>query len=149
MNHIYLRSTKGVCFNFTLACARFFCLLFRIVFCTIAPNNAESVEDSCKAVKMESHTLIAPDSNGSPVIGSEVIVLNPVTDSVCSLQCAVGWYESVYGNRAPFLCAPKTTNRTSREGIPTYPINCASALFLLRYILSRISVLVCVEKYTG
>ena len=90
-------------------------------------NNAVPVEDSCEAVKMESHTLIATDSNGSPVNESGVIVINPVTDSVCNLQCAVGRYEPVYGNRAPFLCAPNTTDRTSREGLPTYPINCTSA----------------------
>ena len=57
---------------------------------------------------------------------SDVIVLNPVNDSVCNLQCAVGWYEKVYGNKAPFLCAPQTVDRKSREGITTYPIICAS-----------------------
>ena len=77
---------------------------------------------------MDSHELIAVvDSNGSPVTESDVIVLNPVNDSVCNLQCAVGWYEEVYGNKAPFLCAPQTADRTSREGITTYPIVCTSS----------------------
>ena len=61
---------------------------------------------------------------------SDVIVLDPVDDSVCSLQCAVGWYDAEYGNAAPFLCAARTADRTSREGIATYPISCTSALHL-------------------
>ena len=75
---------------------------------------------------MKNRTLIALGSNRSAVTASDVIVLNPVNDSVCNLQCAVGWYEADYGNAAPFLCAAQTTDRTSREGIPTYPINCKS-----------------------
>ena len=75
---------------------------------------------------MKNHTLIALDNNGFAKTASDVIVLNPVTDSVCNLQCAVGWYEAEYGNAAPFLCAAQTVDRTLREGIPTYPINCTS-----------------------
>ena len=77
---------------------------------------------------MKNHTLIALDSNGSAVTASDVIVLNPVDDSVCNLQCAVGWYDVEYGNAAPFLCAANTEDRTSREGTATYPITCTSAL---------------------
>ena len=98
----------------------------------ISPNNAGTLLDPCESVKRESHTLFAPDSNGAPVNESAVIVINPVTDSVCNLQCAAGWYHLVYGNKAPFLCAPKTTDRTSREGLPTYPINCISAFLVSR-----------------
>ena len=75
---------------------------------------------------MDNHSLIALNSNGSAVTASDVIVLNPVNDSVCNLQCAVGWYDVKYGNAAPFLCAAQTADRTSREGIPTDPINCKS-----------------------
>ena len=62
---------------------------------------------------------------------SDVIVLNPVDDSVCNLQCAVGWYHEDYGNAAPFSCAANIEDRTSREGIPTYPISCSGAFFVL------------------
>ena len=91
---------------------------------------AGTVDNSCATRKMKDHTLITLNSDGSAVTDSDVIVLNPVNDSVCNLQCAVGWYEPVYGNAAPFLCAPQTANRMSREGIPTYPINCTSAFKL-------------------
>ena len=68
------------------------------------------------------------DSSGSPVTVSGVIVLDPVDDSVCNLQCAVGWYDAHFGNAAPFSCAAQTADRTSREGIPKYPISCTSTL---------------------
>jgi len=88
-------------------------------------NNTGAVDNSCETRKQDDHTLIALDSSGSAVNASAVIVLNPVgEDSVCNLQCAVGWYHEEYGNAAPFLCAAQTSNRTLREGIPTYPINC-------------------------
>ena len=79
---------------------------------------------------MNNHTLVALEGNGSAVTASDVIVLNPVDDSACNLQCAVGWYDAEYGNAAPFLCAAQTADRTSREGIPTYPISCTSAFVL-------------------
>ena len=85
-------------------------------------NHAESVVDSCESLKQDGITLIASEDKQD-----DVIVLDPVDDSICNLQCAVGWYEAEYGNKAPFLCAPQTSNTTSREGIPTYPINCTSA----------------------
>ena len=84
---------------------------------------------------MKNHTLIALENNEYAVTISDAVVLNPVYDSVCNLQCAVGWYEAEYGNAAPFLCAPNTADRTSREGIPTYPITCTSA-----YIISTCCV---------
>ena len=84
---------------------------------------------------MKNHTLIALDSNGSAVTASDVIVLNPVDDSVCNLQCAVGWYDVEYGNAAPFLCAAETADRTSREGTATYPISCTSAFFFCAFKL--------------
>ena len=90
-------------------------------------DNAGPVDDSCKTRKKDSHTLIAAASDGSAVTGSNVIVLNAADDTECSLQCAVGWYDLVYGNKAPFLCAPNSTDRRSREGMPTYPISCTSA----------------------
>ena len=80
---------------------------------------------SCKDRKEDNHKLIASDSEGND-FQSRVIVISPVDDSICNLQCAVGWYDEVYGNAAPFLCAPQTADRTSREGITTYPIICAS-----------------------
>ena len=64
------------------------------------------------------------DGDGSD---GDVIVLNPVNDSACNLQCAVGWYHPQHGNKAPFSCAPETKNRTSSEGIPTDPVTCSSA----------------------
>ena len=64
------------------------------------------------------------DGDGSD---GDVIVLNPVNDSACNLQCAVGWYHSQHGNKAPFSCAPETKNRTLSEGIPTDPVTCSSA----------------------
>ena len=81
---------------------------------------------------MNNHTLITLNNNGPAVTASDVIVLDPVDDSVCNLQCAVGWYDAEYGNAAPFLCAAQTSDRTSREGIPTYPISCTSALTYVR-----------------
>ena len=92
-------------------------------------HNAGPVVNSCERRKMKNHTLIALDSNGSAVTASDVIVLNPVDDSVCNLQCAVGWYDVEYGNAAPFLCAANTEDRTSMEGTATYPISCTSAFF--------------------
>ena len=94
-------------------------------------DHAGPVDNSCETRKMKNHTLITLDSNGYAVTASNAIVLNPVTDSVCSLQCAVGWYHGDYGNAAPFLCAAQTADRTSRKGIATYPINCTGALFAL------------------
>ena len=90
-------------------------------------DNADTVDNSCESRKMKKHTLIALDSSGSPVTASDVIVLNPVNDSVCNMRCEARYYEADYGNAAPFLCAPQTADRTSREGIPTYPINCTGA----------------------
>ena len=85
---------------------------------------------SCKDRKEDNHKLIASDSEGNDVFQSRVIVISPVDDSVCNLQCAVGWYDEVYGNAAPFLCAAQTADRTSREGIPTDPITCTSAYII-------------------
>jgi len=100
----------------------YFCAFVFGVICAIT---AGPVVDSCEARKKASHTLFAVGDE-SPSTGSSVIVLNAVNDSVCNLQCAVGYYHYPLGNNAPFLCAAKTTDRTSREGIPTYPINCTS-----------------------
>ena len=102
----------------------YFCAFRFDVICAIA---AGPVVNSCEARKKASHTLFAVDDDGSPSTGSSVIVLNAVNDSVCNLQCAVGYYHHPLGNNAAFLCAAKTTDRTSREGIPTYPINCTRA----------------------
>ena len=85
---------------------------------------------SCKDRKEDNHKLIASDSEGNDVSESRVIVISPVDDSICNLQCAVGWYHLVYGNAAPFLCAAQTADRTSREGIPTDPITCTSAYII-------------------
>ena len=90
-------------------------------------TDAVSIANSCETRKVDDHELMTPDSSGSPVIASDVIVLNPVDDSVCNLQCAVGWYHLVYGNAVPFSCAAQTADRRSREGIPKYPISCTSA----------------------
>ena len=84
-------------------------------------NNAGPVDNSCEGKKKD----VTLDSSGSPVTVSGVIVLNPVDDSVCNLQCAVGWYHLEYGNAAPFSCAAQTSVRTSREGTTRYPIKCA------------------------
>ena len=86
-------------------------------------NNAGPVDNSCEGKKKD----VTLDSNGSPVTVSGVIVLHPTDDSVCNLQCAVGWYHEDYGNAAPFSCAAQTADRTAREGIPKYPISCTSA----------------------
>ena len=75
---------------------------------------------------MDNHELLNTET------GSNVIVLNPVDDSVCNLRCAVGWYHLVYGNAAPFSCAVQTADRTLREGIPTYPISCTSEWLIPR-----------------
>ena len=71
------------------------------------------------------------DSDGSDGV---VIVLNPVNDSVCNLQCAVGWYHPQHGNEAPFSCAPETKNRTLSEGIPTDPVTCSSACVAMVFV---------------
>ena len=97
------------------------CFLYNFGFHEISSKHAEPVDnDSCEDRK---GTVADPITSGS---GTNVIVLNPVDDSVCNLRCNVGWYEATYGNAAPFLCAPQTADRTSREGIPTNPIACAS-----------------------
>ena len=88
-------------------------------------NNAGLVDNSCETRKENDHELMTLDSSGSAVIASDVIVLNPVSDSVCNLQCAVGWYHLVYGNAAPFSCAAQTADRRLREGTTRYPIECA------------------------
>ena len=98
-------------------------------------NHAGLIENSCETRKQDNHTLIDFDSGGADVIESRVIVLNPVNDSVCNLQCAVGWYHLEYGNAAPFSCAPQTADRTSREGIPTYPITCTGAYIIPTYCI--------------
>ena len=85
------------------------------------------VVNSCETRKVDDHELMTLDSSGSPVTESDVIVLNPTNDSVCNLQCAVGWYHAEFGNAAPFSCAARTANRTLRGGIPKYPISCTSA----------------------
>ena len=72
----------------------------------------------------ETRKIAVTDGDGSD---GDVIVLNPVNDSACNLQCAVGWYHSQHGNKAPFSCAPETKDRTSSEGIPTDPVTCSSA----------------------
>ena len=71
------------------------------------------------------------DSDGSDGV---VIVLNPVNDSVCNLQCAVGWYHPQHGNEAPFSCAPETKNRTLSEGIPTDSVTCSSACVAMVFV---------------
>ena len=114
--------------NFLIFCnmatkTKIICFLF--TFDTISSKNTGD-NASCKYKKKDNYPLIKPGSDGSPVSGSNVIVLNPIDDSICTLQCAVGCYHKVYGNKAPFLCAPQTADRTSREGITTYPIICAS-----------------------
>ena len=90
-------------------------------------TDAVSIANSCETRKENDHELMTLDSSGSAVTASDVIVLNPADDSVCNLQCAVGWYDAEYGNAAPFLCAAHTADRKSRKGIPTYPISCTSA----------------------
>ena len=97
-------------------------------------NHAGPVKNSCESRKQDNHALIAPDKHGNE-IDHRVIVLNPVDASVCNLQCAVGYYEAEYGNAAPFLCAPQTADRTSREGIATYPISCTSAYIIPTYCM--------------
>ena len=99
----------------------YFCAFDFDVICAVT---AGPVVNSCEARKKDSHTLFAVGDDGSPITGSSVIVLNAVNDSVCNLQCAVGYYHWPFGNNAAFLCAAKTTDRTSREAIATYPINC-------------------------
>ena len=93
----------------------------------VTAMHAGPVDNSCANRKMNNHTLITLDNNGSAVTASNVIVLNPVDDSVCTLQCDVGWYETPYGDAAPFMCAAQSADRTSREGITTYPISCTSS----------------------
>ena len=68
------------------------------------------------------------ESNG------DAIVLNPVNDSACNLQCAVGWYHPQHGNKAPFSCAPETKNRTLSEGISTDPVTCSSACVAMVFV---------------
>ena len=87
-------------------------------------NNADLVDISCETRKKKDHELMTLDNSGSPVTESDVIVVNPFDDSVCHLQCAVGWYDAQFGSAAPFSCAPKTADRTLKEGTPTYPIKC-------------------------
>ena len=85
-----------------------------------------SVANSCETRKVDDHELMTLDSSGSVVIASDVIVLNPADEnSVCNLQCAVGWYDPEYGNAAPFSCAAQTADRRLREGTTRYPIECA------------------------
>ena len=107
--------------------AAFFLSIYALSVHPMSSNNTGPIPVSCEYRKMESHTLLALASDGSAVTEADVIVINPFDDNVCTLQCEVGYYEPDYGNKAPFLCAPNTTDRTSREGLPTYPINCTSA----------------------
>ena len=67
------------------------------------------------------------NGDGSSMPDNDVIVINPVDDSACNLQCAVGWYHAQHGNKAPFSCAPETKNRTSSVGISTYPVSFSRA----------------------
>ena len=97
------------------------CMRFVLPNSVMSLDNA-GVDASCRFKKQALYPLLNSDTDGS-----NVIVLNAVNETICNMQCAVGWYHLVYGNAAPFLCAPKTTDRTSREGIPTYPIDCTSA----------------------
>ena len=82
-------------------------------------HNTGPVVNTC-----ETRKIAVTDGDGSD---GDVIVLNPVNDSACNLQCAVGWYHSQHGNQAPFSCAPETKDRRSSEGIPTDPVTCSSA----------------------
>ena len=74
------------------------------------------------------------DGDGNDNVGGDVIVLNPVNDSACNLQCAVGWYHPQHGNKAPFLCAPETKNRALSEGISTDPVTCSSACVAMVFV---------------
>ena len=85
-------------------------------------RNAVSVDNTC-----ETRKIAMKNNDGSSMPDSDVIVLNPVHDSACNLQCAVGWYHAQHGNKAPFSCAPETKDRTLSEGIPTYPVICSGA----------------------
>ena len=78
--------------------------------------------NTCKTRKIP-----AKDGDGNDNADGDVIVLTPDNDSTCNLQCAVGWYHSQHGNKAPFSCAPETKNRMLSEGIPTDPVTCSSA----------------------
>ena len=71
---------------------------------------------------------------GGDISDDDVIVLNPVNDSACNLQCAVGWYHSQHGNKAPFSCAAETKDRSSSEGIRTDPISCSSACVAMVFV---------------
>ena len=103
----------------------YFCAFGFDVICAITAGH---LDNSCQSRKEASHTLLTLGDNGSPLTGSNVIVLTAVDHSICNLQCAVGYYHELLGNKAAFLCAAQTTDRTSREGIATYPINCKSGL---------------------
>ena len=74
----------------------YFCAFVFGVICAIT---AGPVVDSCEARKKASHTLFAVGDE-SPSTGSSVIVLNAVNDSVCNLQCAVGYYHYPLGSNA-------------------------------------------------
>ena len=89
---------------------------------TSALSNVERVDNTC-----ETRKIVLEDDDGFSVTDGDVIVLNPVSDSACNLQCAVGWYHPQHGNKAPFSCAPETKDRTSSDGIPLYPVSCSSA----------------------
>lgn len=95
-------------------------------------NDTGSDAEFCEQRKMYSYTGVSHDMNAS---SSDIIVLNPVTDSICNLKCAVGWYHPQYGNKAPFSCAPETKDRRSSEGVSTYPITCAGSRLCSRILL--------------
>ena len=93
----------------------------------MSSNITGPVNNTCKTRKTYVETPIT--SSGTIITSeskSDVIVLNPVNDTECNLQCAVGWYHEQNGNAAPFKCAPDKTDRASRAGIATYPIECTS-----------------------
>lgn len=75
----------------------------------------------------ETRKIVMEEDDGSSIRDGDVILLNPVNDTACNLQCAVGWYHPLHGNKATFSCAPETQDRTSSEGIPTYPVICSSS----------------------
>ena len=121
-------------------------LLFALLYRQILSNDAGPDEKSCEYRKKGSHTLFAVGDDGSPITGSSVIVLNAVNDSVCNLQCAVGYYHYPLGNKAPFSCAPNP-DRTSRKGNATYPIICLSSLHIFCYhIVNAVVLLFQVDK---
>ena len=89
----------------------------------MSSNITGAVANTCEDKKMNVEKPITSITNAS---GDGVIVLNPVDDTVCNLQCAVGYYHKDDGNAAPFVCDPNTTDRTSRAGVAKNPITCTS-----------------------